>query len=267
MAFIKFYPDEPWFRCRNCRGQFQRPKKRLRRGHGGRIKKPKFCSPECSQQYVQKRAPTYICECEYCGKKNRVVGRRIRFCNNVCYRKKKKELGANNPGAFRKNHRPWNAGMKGIQFNPESGFKPGHRPITWCPVGTERLRISTSKRNGTREIDDARVYIKVAEPSKWGFRSRYVWEQANGPIPPGYVIWHKNFNRLDDRLENLEMITRAENIRRILAIPNNSRKQRYNTSLASWQRQEELRRERRQRGELIIRVNPVPLYRRMDVPA
>lgn len=266
MAFIKFYPDERWFRCRNCRGQFQRLKKKWKRGpKGGIKKKPKFCSPECFREYIQKRVPTYICE--YCGKENPIVAGRTRFCNYVCYRKKQREWGVNNPGTFRINHRPWNAGKKGIRLSPESGFKPGHRPATWCPVGTERLRTCTSMRNGTREVDDVRIFIKVAEPNIWELRSRQVWEQANGPIPSGCVIRHKNLNRLDDRLENLEMITQAENLRRMLAIGDNEKKRLYMTSLASHQRQEELRRERRQRGEPIIRVYPVPLYRRMDIPA
>ena len=266
MAFIKFYPDEPWFRCRNCRGKFQRPRCGWKKGPKGWIKRrPKFCSPECFKEYVQERVPTY--SCEYCGEKNREVAGRTRFCNDVCYRKKQRELGADNPGTFRKNNRPWNAGKKGIQLSPESAFKPGHQPINWYPVGTERLRTSTSKLNGSREVDDIRVYIKVAEPNKWKLRSRQVWEQANGPIPPGYVVRHKNLNRLDDRLENLEMITQAENLRRTLATGDNNKKKLYMASLAAHQRQEELRRERRQRGEPITRLYSVPLYQRMDIPA
>ena len=37
-----------------------------------------------------------------------------------------------------------------------------------------------------------------------------VWEEANGPIPPGYNIQFRNKNRQDLRLENLYLISRAE---------------------------------------------------------
>jgi HNH endonuclease len=39
---------------------------------------------------------------------------------------------------------------------------------------------------------------------------RLVWIAANGPIPRGYVIHHRNENSRDNRLENLELLTRAE---------------------------------------------------------
>jgi len=42
---------------------------------------------------------------------------------------------------------------------------------------------------------------------------RWVWEQANGPIPPGLVIRHKCDNRLCYRLEHLEIGTVADNNR------------------------------------------------------
>lgn len=34
---------------------------------------------------------------------------------------------------------------------------------------------------------------------------RWVWEQANGTIPEGFEIHHKNRDTLDNRLENLEL--------------------------------------------------------------
>jgi hypothetical protein len=41
---------------------------------------------------------------------------------------------------------------------------------------------------------------------------RAVWEAFNGKIPEGFEINHKNLDRADNRLENLEVLTRKENI-------------------------------------------------------
>jgi hypothetical protein len=40
------------------------------------------------------------------------------------------------------------------------------------------------------------------------FEHVLVWEAAHGPIPPNHDIHHKNGDRLDNRIENLEAIPR-----------------------------------------------------------
>lgn len=39
---------------------------------------------------------------------------------------------------------------------------------------------------------------------------RAIWEKANGPIPEGYVIHHKDGNTLNNTLENLECLSKTE---------------------------------------------------------
>lgn len=39
------------------------------------------------------------------------------------------------------------------------------------------------------------------------FLHRYVWEKNNGPIPPGYHIHHKDGNKLNSEISNLECLS------------------------------------------------------------
>lgn len=116
------------------------------------------------------------------------------------------KIGASHPKAvasrFQKGHVPENKGKK---MAPEvyekvkgTMFQKGHAPVNHRPVGSERI---------TR---DGYVEIKVAEPGKWRLKHRMVWEETNGPIPPGYNIQFRNKNRQDLRLENLYLIARSE---------------------------------------------------------
>jgi hypothetical protein len=104
------------------------------------------------------------------------------------------------PGAI-----PPNKGKKG--YCPpgcEKGwFKPGHRPHTWKPVGSERI-------NGDGYID-----VRIRNPSgktwkNWKAKHRIIWEKAHGKIPRGHVVIFADRNKLNFSLDNLLLVSRKE---------------------------------------------------------
>jgi len=51
-------------------------------------------------------------------------------------------------------------------------------------------------------------YIRIKVNSKWVPEHRYIWEQAHGPLPKGWVVHHLNGKKDDNRLENLVALPR-----------------------------------------------------------
>ena len=144
---------------------------------------------------------------------------KARFCSNTCKAAwvaknylntgPKPWAAANLDGHRHKSKRnfggePWNKGMKGIRLSPKTEFKKGMVSDKRAPVGEVRERKA---KGGV-----VRAFVKVAEPNVWQVRAKVVWEQHNGPLPRGYVIHHKDRNPLNDDLENLQAMTRAEHI-------------------------------------------------------
>ena len=101
-------------------------------------------------------------------------------------------------GRFEKGHPSHNKGKKG-QCAPgcEKGwFKKGHMPQTHREVGSERVNIY------------GYIEVKVAEPNKWRAKHHLVWEEHNGPIPKGHIIYFKDGNPQNIDIENLRLVSR-----------------------------------------------------------
>ena len=104
---------------------------------------------------------------------------------------------------------PMNKGKNQIDYmTPEAiartvatRFKKGNIPHNTNYDGHERI-----SKDGYVEI---RVRL-----GKYVLKHNVVWERENGKVPKGYCIWFKDGDRQNIELENLELITRAENLRR-----------------------------------------------------
>lgn len=74
------------------------------------------------------------------------------------------------------------------------------------PIGHIVIRIRR-KRDGVK-----RAWVKVGEPSAWRLRSHVVWEKNHGSIPRCMIVHHKDGNKLNDDLSNLELVTRSQHL-------------------------------------------------------
>lgn len=104
---------------------------------------------------------------------------------------------------FKKGHKPWNKGLKGLQIGgKKTQFKPGNIPHTWVPVGSERI---------TRE---GYLQIKIQDGKKqrnWKGKHIIVWEEHHGTkVPPGHVIIFGDGDKRNFDPDNLILVSRAQ---------------------------------------------------------
>ena len=104
---------------------------------------------------------------------------------------------------FNKGHISHNKGKK---MSPDvyervknTMFKPGQIPYNSKPIGYERICPV-----------DKILFIKVSERGPMVSKSRYIWEQNNGPIPKGSVVSFKDGNRLNCDIDNLFLTTQED---------------------------------------------------------
>lgn len=107
---------------------------------------------------------------------------------------------------FQKGQQPPNKGKKEWQFRSREGiekcratqFKPGQAPHNAHPVGFEKV------------YSDGYLYIKTADAPKMRLKHIVVWEQHNGPVPPGIMVTFTDGDHLNCSIDNLRLMTRAE---------------------------------------------------------
>lgn len=64
-----------------------------------------------------------------------------------------------------------------------------------------------------------RVILIGNDGSRLGMTlARYIWETHNGKVPYGLEVDHINNDKTDDRIENLQLLTQIDNIRKEAAL-------------------------------------------------
>jgi hypothetical protein len=109
-------------------------------------------------------------------------------------------LRKNTTARFKKGDTPWNKGIKGSIPNNVTSFKKGNLPH------------NTRSEGETRLDKEGYVLVKIAH-KKWIRKHRVIWEQTHGEIPKGYLIRIKDGNKENYSLDNMELITMADNMR------------------------------------------------------
>lgn len=107
--------------------------------------------------------------------------------------------------ACRKNTETPNVGNKGMFCNKE------------CRANFERKGINGARRH----LQNGYVMLSWTEPGGTKlkanrvqrFEHRVVWQEHFGEIPRGSIIHHKNEIKTDNRIENLELMSRLEHTR------------------------------------------------------
>jgi hypothetical protein len=114
----------------------------------------------------------------------------------------------NGKGRFEKGHIPFNKGTHYMASGraKETQFKKGSRPPNWCPIGTTRI-----SKDGYLE----RKVTDTGCPQKhYVGEHRLLWEKHHGPVPAGHAVVFRDGEKTHITIENLELVSRAELMRR-----------------------------------------------------
>lgn len=100
----------------------------------------------------------------------------------------------------------WTAGGRSAETRFVKGTRLGAAAMNLQPIGTERVN-----KDGItiRKVDDT-----GCKRADWRPVHVLLWEQHNGLVPAGCIVVFKDRNAENVTIENLDCITRAENMRR-----------------------------------------------------
>jgi hypothetical protein len=122
---------------------------------------------------------------------------------------------------FKKGIVPHNTGLRRPGYAPgrmaDTQFKKGQRTgkaaENWMPLGSIRADGEGYLRIKVREGTKGEAY-GFGNTKIWPLLARHVWEKHKGPIPPGHKIVFKDRDRSNCAIENLELISSGDLMRR-----------------------------------------------------
>jgi HNH endonuclease len=144
---------------------------------------------------------------QYIAKKLEIEAQRLRRVG-VASRYKKGNISANK-GLRRPGWAPGR--MAETQF--KKGARSGIAVKNWRPIGTILADGEGYLRIKVREGRKGEAY-GFGNTKIWPLLNRHVWEQHKGPIPPGHVVIFKDKNRAHCDIDNLELMSLVDNMRR-----------------------------------------------------
>lgn len=123
---------------------------------------------------------------------------------------------------FGKGHVPFNKGMRRPGWHRgrmrETQFKKGARTgmaaRNWKPIGTIIPDTEGYLRIKVREAVHGAEATGFGNTKVWPLYHRYVWEQHKGAIPPKHIVTFRDKVRSNCTIDNLELISMAENAHR-----------------------------------------------------
>lgn len=109
---------------------------------------------------------------------------------------------------FKPGHNTWNKGIHYVAGgrSAETRFKPHSLPKNYKPVGSERFHKEGYLQ---RKITDTGY-----PPRDWVMVHHLVWRAAGNQIPKGHVLVFRDGDKTNFALENLELISRSDLMRR-----------------------------------------------------
>lgn len=123
---------------------------------------------------------------------------------------------------FPKGHVPANKGLRRPGYSAgrmkETQFKKGCRTgiaaRNWQPIGTILADAEGYLRIKVREAQHGKVATGFGNTKVWPLYNRYLWEKHKGPIPPKHLVIFKDGERSHCVIENLDLISMADNAHR-----------------------------------------------------